>query len=198
MEKEILQDREVYGLILAGGRSTRMGEDKTKLVYHDQPQLEYLHDLMSKSLSKVFISARPNQSFDFTDDIITDQYESKGPINGILSAMNAHPNKSFLVLAVDLPFINEGTILKLLNERDPSKIATAFATNASKLPEPLVALWEAEAYERLKTHHIENAMNCPRKFLINEDIKLVFPDEDLELFNANLPEEFHKAKSMIR
>ncbi|MEQ9405704.1 MAG: NTP transferase domain-containing protein [Cyclobacteriaceae bacterium] len=188
----------LYGLILMGGQSSRMGTDKSSLVYHGQPHAEFMFELVKSILPNTFVSVRTDQEVLFTDQIIPDNFPTKGPINGILSAMTKHPDKAWLVLAVDLPFVSEQTIRQLIAARNSAKKATAFATRESGLPEPLVAIWEPGSQDALREHHLIEDKRCPRKFLFNSDIELVFPKEDKELFNANHPEEYEQAKSMMK
>lgn len=189
------QDPEIYGLLLTGGKSSRMGSNKSLLEYHGKPQSDHLYELLSKKLSKVFISSKNVDSNN--ENIIVDQFETKGPINGILSAMKLHPDKAFLVLAVDLPLLMESTIQGLIERRDSTKYATAYATRETNLPEPLVAIWEPKSEGALSQHHFIEGKNCPRKFLINSDVKLVYPEDDHELFNANDPEEAEEARRLM-
>lgn len=193
----ISKDSNLFGLVLSGGNSTRMGQDKSQIRYHGKPQAEYLYDLLRALLPNTYVSVQPGQCADFTDRVIEDQFPSRGPINGIMSAMKQHPGHAWLVLACDLPLISSHTIRQLIAERDPSRVATAFASRESGLPEPLVAIWEHTAWEGLERHHLMEGRNCPRKFLIHSDIKLIQPADDMELFNANHPEEYQKAKQLI-
>ena len=189
---------DLYGLVLMGGQSSRMGTDKSALDYHGKPHVEFMYELVSSVVSKAFVSVKEgSKQPEFTDQVIADAYEQGGPINGILSAMSQFPDKAWLVLAVDMPFVNEQTIRQLITERNKSKIATAFATKESSLPEPLAAIWEPRAEEPLKQHYIVEDKRCPRKFLIDKDIELVYPADDLELYNANNPDEYQHAKSLI-
>ncbi len=192
------KETELYGLVLSGGQSTRMGQDKSQIKYYHKPQVEHLYDLVSQLLPKTFVSVKKGQAVDFTENLIEDQLDTKGPINGIISAMMLYPGKSWLVLACDLPLVNAQTLRKLIAERDPQKHATAFATDKTKLPEPLVAIWEYQALEALKVHHLEEGKNCPRKFLLNTDIKQIFPYNDQELYNANNPEEYEEVLKLIK
>lgn len=193
----ISTEAELYGLILSGGESSRMGQDKSLINYHGKPQTAYLFEMLSTFLPNTFVSVRQDKPVDFTDRMITDHFDSRGPINGILSAMHQFPGKSWLVLACDLPLISVKTISQLIAERDSTRMATAFATKESGFPEPLVAIWESGAAAGLIRHHLEEGRNCPRKFLINSDIKLIHPLSDLELYNANNPDEYQQAKSLI-
>ncbi len=65
-------ESELYGLVLMGGSSTRMGRDKAAIQYHDRPQAQYLFELVSSFLPNTFVSVRQGQTCDFTDQIIED------------------------------------------------------------------------------------------------------------------------------
>ncbi len=183
-----------YGLILMGGQSTRMGRDKSKLDYHGRPHGEHLFKLLSDFLPKVYVSVRPDQEVSFTNQLVPDQFDIGGPLNGILSAMTSFPNKSWLVLAVDLPFISPPSISRLLESRNSNYYCTAFALSSSRLPEPLAAIWEAHGQSELK-NYVEGGGKSPRDFLMHHGTPLVYPENDLELMNANTPEEYAAVKS---
>ena len=104
---------DLYGLVLAGGQSSRMGEDKALLKYHGQTQLEYGYKLLEKFCAKTFISINHKHSAEKTRKkfpFIIDQFEQGGPLNGIASALSAHPDKAWLVIACDLPLLDELTL----------------------------------------------------------------------------------------
>ena len=191
-------ENDLYGLILAGGKSSRMGTDKGLLQYHGKPQREYLFELAQTVCERVFYSIREDQQATFNPhESITDRNEYRGPFNGMLSANTAFSNKAWLVLACDLPLIDSAAIKQLVTERNPSKVATAFATQKSGLPEPLVAIWEPQGLQQAKDYLKTTDSSCPRKFLINSDIKLVHPKNDAVLYNANSQEEFEHVKSLL-
>ncbi|RNI27567.1 molybdenum cofactor guanylyltransferase [Rufibacter immobilis] len=184
-------DKPMYGLVLSGGQSSRMGQDKGLLRYHGQSQREYLYQLLQGTCSRVFMSLRPGQEAEVPPHLnyLLDSHELRGPLNGILSALLQHPQAAWLVVACDLPLVQELTLQKLLQERDPQKIATAYALTGSDLPEPLLAIWEPAAYAPALAFS-QTGKTCPRKFLLQSDIKLIHPAQDEELYNANNPEDF--------
>lgn len=189
----------LYGLVLSGGKSTRMGTDKGILPYHGIPQREHLYNLLGSVCEQVYVSIREEQQYDFSSEInvIADENKFKGPFNGLLSAHNYAPDIAWLVLACDLPLIDLKALQQLVQERDSSKIATAFATSESKLPEPLCAIWEPKALQQSVDYLHAGNGSCPRKFLINSDIKLVFPEQDKVLLNANSMGEYKDALQEI-
>ena len=131
----------LYGLVLAGGKSQRMGEDKAQIAYHGSPHSEYLFELLSGICEQSFLSIRKEQQdqYGHLSNLIVDKDEYRGPFNGLLSAYDQFPDKAWLVVACDLPLIDRNSLLYLLKSRDQSKYATAFATKKSGLPEPLAA-----------------------------------------------------------
>lgn len=185
----------IYGLVLAGGKSTRMGKDKGLIPYHGMPQRDYLYHLLSRVCDRTFMSIRPEQQNDFPDDMetIVDENKYKGPYNGLLSAHEKHPKVAWLVLACDLPLIDLQSLQELIAARDPNTMATSFAQKADPLPEPLCAIWEPNAFETSLAYLESGNGTCPRKFLINNEVKLVFPYNPNVLLNANSEEEYKEA-----
>ena len=112
-----MSDIPVNGLILAGGKSRRMGQDKALLDRGGQSQLAYLAGLLDKKVERVFVSTRADQKDDGERRKyaqIVDRYDDMGPLAGILSAMEEHPDSDWLVVACDLPNITGETITHLL------------------------------------------------------------------------------------
>ena len=185
----------LYGLVLSGGKSTRMGTDKGLISYHGVPQREYLYDLLSEVCEETFISLREEQQAELPSKMqtIVDLNEFKGPYNGLLSAHKKHPEAAWLVLACDLPLMDLEALKELIAQRDNSKQATAFALKENPLPEPLCAIWEPHAFEDSLAYLESGVGTCPRKFLINHDTKLIFPRNESVLLNANSEEEYKEA-----
>jgi molybdopterin-guanine dinucleotide biosynthesis protein A len=185
----------LYGLVLSGGRSTRMQRDKAVLAYHGRTQLEWAVDLLTPFVSKTFVSVRPDQTQDpirakFPQ--IVDQHAKLGPIAGIVAAQATHPEAAWLVLACDLPFLNPGTLEHLLRSRDPARFATAYRSSHDGLPEPLCAVYEPASRPAIGAY-VASGKQCPRKFLIQADAKLLEQPDPRALDNVNTPEEYGQA-----
>ncbi|MFS4456642.1 molybdenum cofactor guanylyltransferase [Maribacter sp. 2304DJ31-5] len=185
----------IYGLVLSGGKSTRMGQDKGLIAYHGIPQREYLYHLLHSVCDKAFLSVRSDQLNEISNDFntIRDKDEFKGPYNGLLSAHGQFSEIAWLVLACDLPLMDKMALEELIAARDTSKMATAFADKTNPLPEPLCAIWEPHALEISMAYLRAGNGTCPRKFLINNDVKLVFPEHTDVLLNANSEVEYKEA-----
>jgi len=187
----------LYGLVLAGGESTRMKANKFSLEFHGKMQSVYCYEMLSSTCKKTFISARREQANEEGIEgfpKIYDQapYVNIGPIGGILSAMLQYPDVDWFVLAVDLPFVTQTTIQNLLMNHDPSKNATVYKSTHDGLPEPLCALYTCQGQTAMK-NYVQNGNVCPRKFLINSDIALLEQIEPNSLDNINHPDEYREA-----
>ena len=191
----ISNDKQLFGLVLSGGKSSRMGEDKGLIPYHGIPQRDYLYQLLNKVCDASFMSVREDQVEDIDSDIncIVDTNEFRGPYNGLLSAHRKFPEAAWLVLACDLPLMDENALSELISQRDATKMATAFADSDNPLPEPLCAIWEPKALKKSIAYLEEGNGTCPRKFLINNDVRLVFPKRTEVLLNANSKPEYEEA-----
>ncbi|MEA1785344.1 NTP transferase domain-containing protein [Arenibacter sp. GZD96] len=189
----------LYGLVLSGGKSSRMGSDKSTIAYHGIPQREHLYHLLNQVCDKTFLSVRTDQVQELPNDIpvIVDKNEYKGPYNGLLSAHLDYPDAAWLVLACDLPLMDSAALGQLIAHRDPKKKATAFATRESGLPEPLCAIWEPDGLKDSFLFLNNGTVTCPRKFLINSEVALVYPVNDKVLLNANSKEDYEEAISKL-
>jgi molybdenum cofactor guanylyltransferase len=185
----------LYGLVLAGGRSTRMQRDKAALPYNGRSQLEWAMNLLKPFSQRSFVSVRPDQTQDPVRaryEQIVDRQEGLGPIAGILAAQAEHPDAAWLVLACDLPFLNEKTLQHLIHSRDTARLATAFRSSHDGLPEPLCAIYEPASRAAIAAY-VAGGKQCPRKFLIQADAKLLDQPDPRALDNVNTPEEYGQA-----
>ena len=191
----MISNAKLYGLVLSGGKSTRMGKDKGLITYHNLPQREHLYHLLSEVCNQTFLSIRKDQEREISNSFktILDQDEFRGPYNGLLSAHKAYPEAAWLVLACDLPLMDKKALEELIAARNSDKIASAFADAEDPLPEPLCAIWEPEALKHSVEYLKAGNGSCPRKFLIIADVNLVFPKQKEVLLNANSRAEYEEA-----
>jgi molybdopterin-guanine dinucleotide biosynthesis protein A len=182
----------LFGLVLAGGASTRMQRDKAAIEYHGQSQLHWTFHLLSHVCAATFVSVRPDQREEPTRaglPQIVDRQPGIGPLAGITAALQAHPKAAWLVVACDLPFLNEQTLRHLIEHRDARKLATAYRSSHDNLPEPLCAIWEPAAREPVLAY-VAAGKQCPRKFLINADALLLDLPDSRALDNVNTADEY--------
>ena len=186
------------GLVLAGGKSQRMGQDKGLIAYHGQPQREYVADLLASFCKETFISFRQGQEKNgiLKYPIIEDRFQGLGPFGAIASAFLHQPNHAWLVVACDLPLLDQATLKYLVGNRQASNIATAYNSPVNEFPEPLIAIWEPKSYPVL-LQFLAQGYSCPRKVLINSDVHLLDAPEGHKLMNVNHPEELEQVKKEL-
>jgi molybdenum cofactor guanylyltransferase len=180
-------DLTISALILSGGQSSRMGEEKRLINYHGKTQEQYLFDLLSNYFSVVYVSINQNQTTDlpYIQDL---DLPIKSPMVGIVSAFNHNPNVAWLVVACDMPFVDENTIEFLLKHRDSEKFATAFENLEEHFPEPLLTIYEPRIFPKLQ-EAINQGKKSPMKVLQNLDIELLQNFDNQWIVNINTIEE---------
>jgi len=190
----------LYGLILAGGHSTRMQRDKALLKYGGRTQVEETFNLVSGFTRAAFLSCRSDQWPDGTFaglPRIHDSVTQAGPMAGILSAFARQPDAAWLVVACDLPFLDTQTLQELIGQRDAGAPATAYRGAHGGLPEPLCAIYEPAALDILQDF-LNKEIRCPRKVLINSQAKLINLQNPRALDNINHPEEYEEARQALK
>jgi molybdopterin-guanine dinucleotide biosynthesis protein A len=186
------------GLILAGGKSQRMGFDKGAVNLFGKEQRYYIADMLKPLCHEVFISCREDQRSQIPADynVLPDTFTGLGPYGAILSAFRHQPDRAWLVIACDLPLLDTATIQYLIGQRDTSKIATAYNSPYDEFPEPLITIWEPKSYPLLLAF-LSQGYSCPRKVLINSDVKLLHAEHPESLTNVNTPDDLEKVKQTI-
>jgi molybdenum cofactor guanylyltransferase len=190
-----------YGLVLAGGRSSRMGADKAVMIHPDGRTLaRRCYDLLREvGCEVVAISLRADQEIPegFEDvrnlEIVRDPAgESLGPIAGIVSGMDLKPDADWLVVACDLPRLDLATLSHLIASQQKDERFLAYRSEFDGLPEPLCTLYSEAALKILKQAQADD-FRCPRKILIRHDCRLLEPVTPRALDNANSPEDWNLA-----
>jgi len=190
-----MKETSIYGLLLAGGESRRMGREKATLRYDGQrTQLQRTTELLRNVCPRVFVSQRESQALPVPKDaeVIHDRIAGvSGPLCGILSAMATHPRVHWLVVACDLPFLQKETLLKLLHAFDAtSPQLTAYRSSYDGLPEPLCAVYPSGSDRELLDLSRQLDNSCPRKLLIVKKARLLPQEDPHSLDNINTAEEY--------
>jgi molybdenum cofactor guanylyltransferase len=189
----------LYGLVLAGGRSSRMQADKAALDYGRKPQLARAFELLAPRVQKTWVSVRADQRDEplrARYPQIVDGAAGGGPIAGIMAAQALHPDAAWLVLACDLPLLDGATLDRLLAGRDTRRIATAFCSATDGLPEPLCAIYEPASREAV-LRHVAAGQLCPRKFLVTHEVALLEAPHPHALDNANTPQDAEALRALL-
>jgi molybdopterin-guanine dinucleotide biosynthesis protein A len=175
----------LYGLVLSGGQSLRMGRDKGSLVYNKKDQRARSSELLSEVCEKVFISIRPGQENLISPGqlFLVDSVEGGGPGVGMLTASAAYPGVAWFVFACDFPFADATEFTSLARSRNPESKATAMVSRDDQI-EPLFAIWEPEALAALREDFSRNQFS-PKKTLSTLRVKKIVPLHEKSILNVN-------------
>lgn len=187
----------LYGLVLAGGFSQRMGRDKGLISWHGKPQRLYLYDLMKEAGLPTFFSCREEQAAGLSGyPCILDSEPGAGPADALLGAHKRYPGVAWLVLACDMPLLNLETLQFLVGKRDEQFMAMAFRAPYfdDGSPDPLCSIWEPQAFDVLASRLLEGK-RCLRKALMSMPMNILEPPDPSVLKNINTPEE---AKELLQ
>jgi len=140
-------EKELTGLILAGGGSTRLGQDKARLRLSGKSLLERTVHLARRHCKRVYVSGRDPSGQGLDAPWLADDWPGIGPMGGILTGLN-RLGGPLLVLACDLPLIQVRTLRKLIKARDQrpaSAVMTAYQQAETGYIETLVAVYEDQS-----------------------------------------------------
>ena len=191
-------DSDLIGLVLVGGKSSRMKQAKAYLAPYERPQWETCYKLLSLACCEVFFSTSQNLSPALpvaNDKIINDVFvDPIGPLGGMISAFKRKPNRPILVLACDLLLFDEKALGALMKNRDGNKKATAFIGPTGI--EPLCTIYEPSIFSDL-CNSWARGMYCPREILkaMKDEVELIKPIEKDWTTNINTEEEYQRLKA---
>ena len=137
-------------IILAGGRSSRMGADKSLLSVDGQPIIERICERLAGRFDRILISANEPEKLAFLGlEIVADRTPGQGPLMGIASALKASSSELNFVVACDIPHIHIGLVEEMLAEADRSGADVVVPTTGSEEYEPLFAVYRKSALEAI-------------------------------------------------
>ncbi len=188
----------MWGLVVAGGASRRMGDDKGSLDFHGIPQAVWMWRQLDEICERAYVSVNIEQQTrePYVDlPTITDEIPPVGPATGLISAWASFPKIAWLAVAVDMPFLDHGTLMALVEGRCSAALATAFQHPDGTL-EPLCAIWEAAALPAL-TERLQTGDASLRRCLEAGQAQILTPATGQALTSVNSPTEYEDARRRL-
>ncbi|MDG2991150.1 cyclic pyranopterin monophosphate synthase MoaC [Candidatus Synechococcus calcipolaris G9] len=194
--KKTKAERPLYGLVLTGGESRRMQRDKALIDYHDKPHGQYIYDLLSQYCEQVYLSGR-SQQWQGTPleslPTLVDHHPSVGPIAGILTALETHPDVNWLIVACDLAYIHGPLIEYLLSHYREDVVATCYQNPEKGFPEALCGIYTPLALDVFQKA-VAAGIYCPVKLLQMTNCHLIPCDRPQSIANINTPQEYENVQ----
>lgn len=185
----MVKKKDITGIILAGGKSSRMGTDKGFLKLNEKPFVQYSIDALQPLVSEILI-VTDNPEYDvFGLKRITDITKDAGPVSGIYSGLKASKTELNLVLSCDIPLITSEVLQLLTNAIDDTSDIIQVESNGKSMP--LIALYKKTIKDTFKSF-LEQGERRLRVAIKGCNYKIVVLDEAFQnaTLNVNTKEEF--------
>ena len=191
-------------IILAGGKSSRMGLDKNKSMLRLNGK--YLIDIVISKLKCVvgdnIIIVGPPERYLSYKQVVPDLFSQKGPLVGIYSGLKASSSQCNLVVGCDMPFL-EVKLLKYMTKNINSN-DIVIPHYSDGYIEPLCAIYSKRCLEIIERNLAEHIFSVRAifphlkvKFIEDEEIKK-YDSKFYSFFNVNFKHDFRKAEELIK
>jgi molybdopterin-guanine dinucleotide biosynthesis protein A len=123
-------NEDITGIILCGGKSKRMGVDKSFLKIDDKPMIERVYEMMSNNFKNVLLISNESQNYYYlSKNVYKDIYPGLGPLSGIHSGLKYSKSQLNFFISSDMPFVTEDVILFLLRHISSHDIVLSRSNN---------------------------------------------------------------------
>jgi len=184
-------------VIFAGGKSSRMGEDKALLPFSSFETLtQFQVSRLSKIFKRVYISCKDKRKFDFDANFIEDipSQDVFAPTIGFIATFKELKEENFFALSVDAPFVGEDEIAKLINA--DAKEFDAIVSKTDMGIQPMCAIYHHSLLEKFeKMLHEDN--HKLGKMLKSSNTKYIYFKNEKAFLNINNPQQYQEAISII-
>jgi len=201
------EKKPVWAYVLAGGGSTRFGQDKALAEIGGVPMLLRMRSLLGVVAKDVNVIAAPHKYAALGVASIGDRWEGQGPLAGIITALLTTAETGGgaawnLIVGCDMPCLT-GEGLSYLAEQALASGAEVVAAQSAKGLEPLCACWRTSAVAKLQqvfgsgTRKITEAMKRLHMEVVDEAQWKRFDTADRLFWNMNTPANYDEAKRIL-
>lgn len=176
-------------VILCGGKSSRMGKDKTLLPFKEFPTLtHYQFDKFSKIFENVFVSSK-FQKFEPNLPFIKDIFEDYSPMGALHSVFSNFKNQNIFIIPADMPFIKFQTVEKLFDELLDYEVCIA---KDSEYTHSLCGFFSSNLANQTKEFYEKDMHKISNLFDVAKFKSVEFEDKE-QFFNINYPKDYEKS-----
>lgn len=189
----------ITGIILAGGKSKRMGVDKGRCLLGGKALVSFAIDVLENICEPLLIIANNSHYDDLGFQVVPDYVKGVGPIGGILTGLKNSPTEDTIILSCDMPLISKDLIHYILDSRAGQQ---AIVPVFDKLPEPLCAYYSKNAMEHVQKcvsqniYKVQDILNGLDTLYLPIDRSLSFYQPDL-FANVNDEKELCRIENIV-
>ncbi|WP_420643108.1 molybdenum cofactor guanylyltransferase [Candidatus Leptofilum sp.] len=167
--------------IMAGGKSSRMGTDKSFVLFEGRPMIEVVIETVAGLGDEtLLIINKPNDYRHLNLPMVSDIYPDRGPLGGIYTAVHAATYPHTLVVACDMPWINRSLLEYMITLRETADV---IVPRWEKFPEPLHAIYSKACLPAIEDKLKEKRLKITG-FFGQVNVRFVERGE-IEQFDAN-------------
>lgn len=194
---------DVEGFILVGGQSSRMGSDKSQLVFGKRTGVERIAAALRPLTAIVRLVGSHVQVESRGLENVPDTYERWGALGGICAALGACQSEWAVVVACDLPLVSRDLFLRLsdlIRQSDPQTLDAIVPIQADERPQPLCGIYRRQTCFSAAEKLIAEGEHKPRALLERVRTRWVefqeladLPGSEHFFLNVNTPDDFDRA-----
>ncbi len=188
--------QDAAAIVLAGGKSSRMGTDKSLLPYHGgTPLIQHITDQLRPLFREVLIGANNAEAFQFLNlPVVPDRMPDQGPLMGLLSCLEHSTHELHFLTACDIPELPAETIMQLLAAATDVDAVVPFTEGGN---EPLFAVYRKSAVLPAAETALANGKRRIADMFEHIRLRRMPLSDSTWLRNLNTPEDYHSERQKV-
>ena len=200
-----MKDNNILGVVLAGGKSQRFGEDKSQVKLGGKLLIDYILSEIKEEFNEILVVSNNSINFKHSDKIlvIEDIKKNLGPLGGVLTAMkwvkdNNKDYKWISTFPADTPFFKNSILKKFLHNIQPDE-SKLFFIKSNNTRHNIFGLWSIDLMDKLEDdlNKGERKVEMWANSIGVKTINIEFQSKD-PFFNINTKEDLEKAKDRLK
>jgi molybdopterin-guanine dinucleotide biosynthesis protein A len=190
----------ISAVILAGGRSTRLGQNKALLKVNSQPLIERIMDRLAQVSDEIIIVTNDVERYEHLEaTIVADVYPGKAALGGIHSGLQAASHSHSLVVGCDMPFLNV-PLLRYMQRLAPGH--DVVIPRVAQYVEALHAIYAKSCLPHIERQleagdlQITGLFSAVRVAYVDQEEIEAFDPDHLSFFNINSQADLEKAREI--
>lgn len=174
--------KQITGIILAGGKSKRMGSDKGFILYNGKPFIQHSIDALEPLVTEIIIVSN-NKEYDvFKKKRVVDIIPDAGPLAGLYTGLQHSTTEDNLVLSCDIPLINTTVLKELINHSTDADIVQVQSQDRKM---PLIALYKRKCKDQCLSL-LEQGERRLRVLIEKSNTKTIRLNKTMEIYTKNI------------